>query len=373
MSVEDVVASLVALLQSGAGGRALLDGLAAAGKNPQSRDVLLAALRTAEAASDDQARFREAVRWPLVSWLLRDVSELELTLASGIQIGIAPRASRVEKSLLLAAQEKPDHVWEPQTTKLLKLLAQDSADVIIGGAYIGDQVLPLADHLRHVAADGVVHAFEPMSWAYGQLVRNVARNRLGNVRCHRAGLWSRPMDGLRLVGRAAHAAVTPEAVSDGEEVDVTSIDAYCADHGIEKVGLVMLDLEGGEEAALHGASNQLTRRPANAPTVIFEVHRANVDWSDGLEQTSIFAGLLDLGYAVLAIRDVHGNRAMPGKPVELVPAGDIHLDGPPHGFNVLAVKDHALLQRPELRIVPGVSPKLLPEGEPGLHHPVGGF
>lgn len=127
------------------------------------------------------------------------------------------------------------------------------------------------------------------------------------------------MDGRRLVGRAAQATVTPEAVSDGEDVDVTS--AYCADHGIEKVGLVMLDL----------------------------------------------------GYAVLAIRDVHGNRAMPGKPVELVPAGDIHLAGPPHGFNMLAVKDHALLQRPELRIVPGVSPKLLPEGEPGLHHPVGGF
>jgi hypothetical protein len=38
-----------------------------------------------------------------------------------------------------------------------------------------------------------------------------------------------------------------------------------------------------------------------------------------------------------------------------------------------AVRDRALLEWPELRIVPGVSPKLLPKGDPTLHHPGGGF
>jgi FkbM family methyltransferase len=337
------------------------------------RAALLTALRDAQAASADPAKFCEAVRWPLVEHLLRDVPELEVTLASGARIGISPRASRIEKHLLLAAEEAPHHVWEPQTTSLLGLLARDTADVIVGGAYIGDQVVPLADELRRRAAAAVIHAFEPAPWAFGHLVRNVERNGFDNVRCHRIGLWSEPAAGMRLVGEPALGAVTSQASSDGDVVEVTTIDAHCAAHGIAEVGLVMLDLEGGEEAALLGASSLLARPAGQAPAVVFEVHREHVDWSDGLDRTPIVTGLLALGYTVVAVRDLHGNRDMLGRPIEVVPVDDVYLGGPPHGFNVLAVKDAALLDRPELEVVPGVSPKLLPHGDPALHHPRGGF
>mgnify|MGYP003600834230 CR=1 FL=1 len=67
------------------------------------------------------------------------------------------------------------------------------------------------------------------------------------------------------------------------------------------------------------------------------------------------------------------HREMPGQPVEQVPIDSVYLDGPPHGFNMLAVPDAARVQGSAFRIVEGVSPKLLPHKDPHLHHPVGGF
>jgi hypothetical protein len=57
-------------------------------------------------------------------------------------------------------------------------------------------------------------------------------------------------------------------------------------------------------------------------------------------------------------------------PIELVPLDSAYLEGPPHGFNLLASKElKALIARHRLRVVPGVSPKLLSHGDPRLHAP----
>lgn len=84
---------------------------------------------------------------------------------------------------------------------------------------------------------------------------------------------------------------------------------------------------------------------------------------------------LELGGGVVlhVVRDINSHREMPNQPVELVPLDSVYLDGPPHGFNMLAVPDAARVQGSAFRIVEGVSPKLLPHKDPHLHHPVGGF
>jgi hypothetical protein len=76
-----------------------------------------------------------------------------------------------------------------------------------------------------------------------------------------------------------------------------------------------------------------------------------------------------MGYHTVAIRDYQGNVPMEHFPVEVVPIDRIHLDGPPHGFNLLATKDPHLPHRLDLRPVPGVSPKLLHHRDPALHAP----
>jgi hypothetical protein len=72
---------------------------------------------------------------------------------------------------------------------------------------------------------------------------------------------------------------------------------------------------------------------------------------------------------VLAVRDFQSNRDLRGTPIELVPLESAHLDGPPHGFNLVAVKDPRALEGELFDVVPGVSPKLLLHREPALHHP----
>ncbi len=132
----------------------------------------------------------------------------------------------------------------------------------------------------------------------------------------------------------------------------------------------MLDIEGGEFAALRGASHYLNQPVGEAPHLIFEVHRNYVDWSDGLENTEIIKYLRNKGYSLYAIRDYQSNMPMGDQPIEIIRPEDIYLDGPPHGFNMLGTKDERILDPKLFRFCSGVSPKLLTHRDPQLHQPL---
>ena len=131
----------------------------------------------------------------------------------------------------------------------------------------------------------------------------------------------------------------------------------------------MLDIEGGELNALKGGESFLSKPASEAPDLIFEVHRHYVDWSEGLENTDILRFLNCHGYHVFAIRDYQDNVDLSGYPIELIPPAKCVLDGPPHGFNMVAVKNLERLNNPMIRYVENVSPKLLRHRDPRLHAP----
>jgi FkbM family methyltransferase len=352
----------------------LADALAAAGRCEPLRCAIFDSLREAEAASDNPAKFRKDVRWPLMLALLRDAKTHRVVLDNGLLFDVSP-VSRIEEAVLLSPEAHPDHVWEPQTTKLLASLAEGASHVIVGGAYIGDQVLPLARVLGRRHPAGVVHAFEPMAEIFQRLRHNLALNDLTNVTCRQLGLWDRSNTALRVEGPAALASSSVDTtVSGGANPAIRSItiDDYVAENHLDSVGLVMLDTEGGEERGLHGAEKLLSSPWPRAPHVVFEIHRKYVDWSAGLENTPVVRYLAEKGYRVFAVRDIHGNHPMTDQPIEIIPIDRVYLEGPPHGFNVLATKDPTLIERLGLRVVERVSPKLLPDKDPALHHPLGG-
>jgi FkbM family methyltransferase len=340
------------------------DALAFAGHDEGLRTVIFEALREAEMHAKDPAVFREQIRWPLILSLLRDVKTHRVILENGVVFDVSPD-SRIEKALLLSRDPHPDHVWEPQTTKLLVQLAATASNTIVGGAYIGDQVVPMAR-----TCSGTVHAFEPMKHAFARLLHHIEINNLENVVAHRLGLWNGGHVKLRLHGHLALASSVAiddnEAVA-GETVQSISIDEYVQARELSAVELIMLDTEGGEENALLGARETIA---GNAPTIVFEVHRNFVDWTNGLEHTSVVRFLTSQDYQLFAIRDFHNNYAMAGSPVEIIPIAQVYLDGPPHGFNVLATKDMDLVHRLKLSVVTNVSPKLLLEKDPALHFPL---
>jgi FkbM family methyltransferase len=346
----------------------LAEALALAGKDENLRTAIFEALRRAEAASADPASFREQVRWPLILSLLSQAKTHRVQVQNGLIFEVGPD-SRIEQALLLSSEEHPDHVWEPQTTKLLTALARETSHVIVGGAYIGDQVLFLARAASEQTPPGVIHAFEPMKASFERLTQNLRLNNITNVIASRIGLWEEGNVRLTLEGHLALASSQPAANGSAESeraIESISIDEYARLRQLANVGLIMLDTEGGEEKALIGARKTIT---AHKPNIIVEIHRHFVDWTDGLENTSIIRFLTSYGYSVFAIRDFHSNYPMANRPIEIIPADRVYLEGPPHGFNILATSDLELIDRQGLRIVEDVSPKLLLHKEPALHHP----
>jgi FkbM family methyltransferase len=338
------------------------EALRALGREEPTRARIVAALLAYEALPGNRwTDVRDRVTGPIVDALHASVEAVRKELSNGLVFEF-PYRSKIARDFVMSVPSAPDHVWEPQTTKLLLHLSRTATDVIVGGAYFGDQAILIADALR---GRGVCHAFEADAAQACMLERNAALNGLTNVRVNAIGLWSDSNLRLSFVGHDALASTIVSATG----IETITIDAYAEASGA-KPGLIMLDLEGSELEVLRGAERQLS---GHAPHLVFEVHRSYVDWSQGLDNTEIARFLASFGYKMFGVRDFQSNYDLSGRPIELVPIESARLEGPPHGFNILAVRDPAAVEGEMFRIVPNVSPKLLLHRDPALHHPTGGL
>lgn len=306
---------------------------------------------------------RETITGPIVDYLFAESEPLSRVLGDGTRFEFIYR-SKIAREFVMCPQQTPDHVWEPQTTKLLCHLAAGATNALIGGAYFGDHAIMIAQRIS-----GTCHAFEPNSDQRAMLVRNAEINGIANIKALDMGLWDNDEATLSLVGydSFAHPEVVQHDADDAFRT--TSIDGYCAKAGVGQIGLLMMDIEGAELRALKGAQGFLTQARDQAPAIVFEVHKHYVDWSNGIENTEIIRLLASHGYQVWAIRDYNSNVDMRNEPVELIPCDKIYLEGPPHGFNMLALKDPARLNGLSVRYCENVSPKLLLHRNPALHQP----
>jgi len=184
------------------------------------------------------------------------------------------------------------------------------------------------------------------------------------------GLWNDSKTFLNISDSDDLAFATP--VNDATQSNTITIDEYVKLNNIESVDLIMLDVEGSEFNILTGAKEEL-KKEKNYPNIVFEVHRSYMDWSKGLQETDLLRYLRDFGYQIFAVRDFQGNYDMKGLPIELITPETTYIDGPPHGFNMLAIKDLGFIKNELFRICENVSPKYLLHKDPNLHHPKGGF
>lgn len=336
---------------------------------PGGRDALIRALIAIEPGLQDGSRLnvRERVTGPIVDAMFEHGEVVEKAISNGL-VYRCGYTSKIVRDFVMAADPVPDHVWEPMTTRLVLDLTGGKRTVVIGGAFIGDHALPIA---RGLAPGGLVHAFELSSANAGFLRANCLANAIANIVINEVGLWSAADVRLALSGEDSHAS--PYVIGDASVTDgfpATSIDDYAARAGIDAIDLVLLDIEGGELEALRGATGNLAMPAGKAPHVIYEVHKSYVDWSNGLHKSELVRFMTGLGYTSFALRDYNSNVPMAAFPIELVELEGLYLEGPPHGFNLVAVKDPAIFDRPGYRIRRGVSPKLIQHGDPRFHAPI---
>lgn len=346
-------------------GSRLQQALLKLGRDATLRAELMAWLKRAERSLAYGASVRDDITGPIIDALHSEADVYEKQLADGTRFRFLYR-TKIARDFLLAEQERPSHVWEPQTTRLLQhLTVRTKGDVLIGGAYFGDHAVVLGVQLR--GSGRQVHCFEPNTDQAGMLAANAQLNDLQNLRINRLGLWHESSRRLRLDGFDSFANAVPATGDEGFET--ITIDDYCQGQGCA-IGVLMLDIEGAELHALEGAARVLKQ---DRPAVVFEVHRDYVDWSVGLLQTPICALLAAAGYQLYAVRDFNTHQEMGERCIELIPVDSVYLEGPPHGFNMLAVADPALIAGPLFRQVRNVSPKLLRHKDPALHHPLDGL
>lgn len=347
----------------------LLKALAQIGREPRHRAQVIALLKSLEGDFARQGiNAREAISGPIVDALHQDVDLIKKMLSTGLDISFRYR-SKIARDFIMADDAEPDHCWEPQTTKLLVALSEGMSDVLIGGAYFGDQAMLVAQSIKD--GGGRCHCFEVSTEQFAMLETNARNNGLDNLVANQTGLWHSDDRSLILIGEDAYGATreVPKG-GDPDAFPTTTIDSYGAANGIERLGLIMLDIEGAELAALQGADGYLRRPAGEAPDIVFELASYYVGWEDGLAKTEVVAHLEELGYTVFAVRDYHRNVPMQGFPVEIIPVRDVYLADQPHGFNMLALKDEAVIAAKDLRVCKGVSPKLLPHEDPKLHQPL---
>jgi FkbM family methyltransferase len=347
-------------------GKGLQKAMYMLGRNPALRKQFIDFLIKAESELKVEGSVRDLISGPIVDALHDEQDVYEKTLIDGSRFRFLFR-TKIARDFMMAREERPSHVWEPQTTKLLLELSTNiTGDVIVGGAYFGDQAILVAKNISN--AGKVIHCFEPNTDQAGMLKGNFELNKLTNYRINTVGLWSESSVRLKLDGFDSFANAV-EAEPDEDGFETISIDDYSTQYDCD-VSLIQLDIEGAELGTLQGASKTISKCK---PHIIFEVHRDYVDWSAGLENTQICQLLTEAGYSVFAIRDFNTHYEMKNKPIELIPADRVYLEGPPHGFNMVAVQNPDFFSRPQFKIVENVSPKLLLHKDPALHHPTDGI
>lgn len=321
--------------------------------NPAYRESFIDTLVEFEKkAGHPQVNVRDTVSGPLADELFMGEAFTK-TLQNGLHINFVYN-SKIAREFLLCSPKVPNHVWEPQTTKLLLHFSANAQNVIIAGAYFGDQAIPVANNIK---STGICHTFEPNKNNSDLIIENAKINNLDNILINNLALWNKSNEKLIFEGEDALASTVEASNSSANVLHTITIDDYVTQNKVGKVDLLMIDVEGSEIKVLQGAVEMLKQ---NKPVVVFETHSLYDDWSNGLQNSPSATLMKELGYEVFAVREFHQNIDTADMPIELLPLDKTYCETPPHhGFNMLAIPVHSLIENDLFRIVYGLSPKLI--------------
>jgi FkbM family methyltransferase len=150
-------------------------------------------------------------------------------------------------------------------------LIRPGATVIDVGANIGLWVMGAA---ARAGDTGDVHAIEPVPENYARLRSNLKLNRLEHVKCAEIALSNSRGKVTMFKPRSNHSGQPSLGAREGVDIPVevptVTLDSYCVEHGIRRVDLLKVDVEGAELYVFQGGSSMLSS--PEAPAILFEVN-----------------------------------------------------------------------------------------------------
>lgn len=169
-----------------------------------------------------------------------------------------------------------------------------------------------------LAGDGAVHAFEPTAATFTTLAARLAEQAATNVSANQVALSDETgtvrmhcYDGpYRAFNSMAERPLAAYGVDAGparcEEVIAVTLDAYCAEHGVTRIDLLKVDVEGAELQVLRGARGLLSAR--RIACIAFEFGQTTFDMGNTPGELKALFGAH--GYRLTNI--VPGARLFPG-------------------------------------------------------------
>jgi FkbM family methyltransferase len=169
------------------------------------------------------------------------------------------------------------------------------------GANVGQTVIAIRRRCQMAA----IHAFEPSPSTFAILQRNLVRVR--NVRLNNIALGA--ADGaLNLLENTASdmsSFLSPGTTHWGEtrtitKVPVSTVDAYAAKHGIERIGLLKIDTQGFDLEVAKGASSLIKNGRIDA--VLTELSFIDL-YAGGPRAQEVMTFWNDLGWSLVRFYD----------------------------------------------------------------------
>jgi len=165
---------------------------------------------------------------------------------------------------------------------VLKRLVKSGDTVLDIGANVGYISLVLA---KCVGKNGKVFSFEPDSKNFASLKRNIELN----PDCNIAPISMAVSDShqpIRLYqakfdfNDSAHSILPSEKhSSDFVEIEATTIDEFVTSHGLKKVDVIKIDIEGAEMKAFNGMSETLRQSRPFVVCELCEEHQARAGYT----------------------------------------------------------------------------------------------
>lgn len=250
-----------------------------------------------------------------------------------------PNSSKISREFLLTGEKSPDHIWEPQTHKLLKILCKNKKNIFFGGAFFGDHACLISKKFKK----SMIHCFEPLPKSRHYLKKNKIVNNLNNLIISEKALFKK--ENLKLYIKNTKdddgdISLSLNKNNCNKYFLTETLDNYCKINKINKIDLLMIDVEGSELNVLLGAKKLL--KSGNVDNIIFEIHSNYVSWKKGLVNTPIIRLLKKNNFKIYSIRDYHSNIKLRNK-IELLNLNNTYLEGPNHGFNLIATKEKNLI------------------------------
>lgn len=190
--------------------------------------------------------------------------------------------------------------YEPEVESYLKSALKPESVVVDVGANIGFFTLAVLGN----SEGATVHGFEPSPGSFALFKACISRNNLsGRVIANQVALYSEPgrmdfqihasnygaYDGFR---DTRYPGVGESRTT---EVQVTTLDIYSKQVGLDRLDLLKIDVEGAEFFVLRGAREVLS---SLHPTVLFEVGYQNLR-PFGILPSDLYRFLEEVGYRVM--------------------------------------------------------------------------